>query len=76
MVGVLVLLQPVAGMGEHTLVLRRAHALRAAQDEGWRAAVLRSVVVLDGVARHSGQSGFIVMRVPITLGTKLLHLEC
>ena len=38
----LVLRRLVAGVREHALVLRRAHALRAAQDEGWWAAVLRS----------------------------------
>ena len=74
--GVLALLRLVAGVREHALVLRRAHALRAAQDEGWRAAVLRSVVVLEGVGRHSGQSGFIVRRVPITCDVEPDHLEC
>ena len=58
MVGVLVLLQLVAGMGEHALVLRRAHALRTAQNEGWRAAVLRSGFrfLLLGGGLRSGQN--------------------
>ena len=56
MVGVLVLLQLVAGMGEHALVLRRAHALRAAQDEGYWAVVRDSNGFLDCVIRHSGQN--------------------
>ncbi len=70
------LLQLGAGMREHALVLRRTHAARAAQDEGYWAAVLRSGLVLEGVGLHSGQSGFILRRVPITLGMEPVHLEC
>ena len=46
----------VAGVCEHALVVRRAHALRAAHHEGYRAAVLRSCVFLEGVVPLSGQS--------------------
>jgi len=74
----LVLRRLVAGVREHALVLRRAHALRAAQDEGWWAAVLRSGFrfLLLGVGLRSGQSGFIVRRVPITCDVEPDHLEC
>ena len=78
MVGVLVLRWLEAGVREHALVLRRAHAKRAAQDEGYWAAVLRSgfCFLLLSVGLRSGQSGFIVRRVPITCDVEPDHLEC
>ena len=77
MVGVLVLRWLEAGVREHALVLRRAHASRAAQDEGYGTAVLRSGFrfLLLGVGLRSGQSGFIVRRVPITRDVEPDHLE-
>jgi len=49
----------VSGMtaGEHALILRRAHALRAAQDEGYRAVGLdsRSCFLVLGVGLRFGQ---------------------
>ena len=74
--GVLVSLQLVAGGCEHALVLRDAQLCCAPQHEGYRAVLRDSELFLEGVGLHSGQSGFIVMRVPITLGTERAHLEC
>ena len=78
MVRVLALLELVAGSGEHALVVRRTRSEAAllTMSACERAAVLRSCLFLGGVGLHWGQSGFIVRRVPITLGAKPVHLEC
>jgi len=78
LVRVLALLELVAGSGEHALVVRRTRSEAAllTMSAFERAAVLRSCLFLEGVGLHSGQSGFVFMRVPITLGPKPVHLEC